>query len=379
MRWSRLFLVPLFAASAVAAEKPWGTWAIPFEASGSTVLVPVTVNGSESRWFILDTGANSCALDHAVAEAVKLRPESTGEGTGAGAGPVPYRRYAQDSTLFAIRGIEFRCDHVISLDLSGQLQVLGREVGGILGSDFISQYVVEIDYDAQVLRLHDPATFKYPGVGDVLPLSFERRLPYVTATLTVTGQPPTDRRLLLDSGSEDAVDDELLLKSSGPLRETEGGVGLGQRYRVVFGWVERLQLGRFGLMRLPSVAPGVALIGGEVLRRFRVILDYSRRRLILEPGAHLGDAYRADRSGLRLRLAPDGGALAVDEVRPGSPSAAAGLKPGDRIISVDGVGASELGLRRVEQMFTAPGVRYRLRFQRGTEVTGADLETEGPD
>jgi hypothetical protein len=352
---------------------------VPFELTGSTVLVPVHVNGSERKWFILDTGANSCVLADGLAKALKLVPQASAEGTGAGAGPVPYLRYARESALFDIDGVEFRCDHVISLDLSNQPAILGRPIDGILGSDFISQYVVVMDYDSEVLQLHDPARFEYRGKGELLPLTFDKRLPYVAARLTVAGVPPAHRRLLLDSGSEDAVDDDLILNSTGPHREVTGGVGLGQPYRVTFGWVDHLELGRFQLDHLPSVAPGVALIGGEVLRRFRVVLDYSRSRLILEPGAHFADAYRGDRSGLELRLAPAEDVLIVQEVQSGSAGAAAGLKPGDRLLAVDGAPVSSLGLRRVQRMLTIPGADYRLRVRRAGTIQEVELRIDSAE
>ncbi len=364
-------LVSAMASAAEGASRRLPA-VIPVELTGSTLLVPVRVNGSQPRSFIFDTGANSCVLATELAETLQLAPEERAEGTGAGAGPVPYLRYAPESVLFEVEGLQFRCAHAISIDLSGQPSILGRPIDGILGSDFIAQYVVVIDYDAALLQLHDPAGFDYRGGGESRPLTFDRRLPYLTARLTVAGLPPAERRLLLDTGSEDAVDDDLILQSTGPRREVTGGVGLGQPYRVTFGWVDHLELGRFPLDHLPSVAPGVALVGGEVLRRFRVILDYSRDRIVLEPGAHLSDPYRGDLSGLELRAAPDG-VLLVSEVEEGSPGAAAGIQSGDRIQAVDGATVAELGLRRVQKMLTTPGAQYRLELRREATVRKAEL------
>ena len=360
--------------SAADDARPTYPQAIPFERTGSTILVPVRVNQSEPRWFILDTGANSCVLSADLAGELQLVPHASGDGTGAGKGTVPYLRYPRDGVLFEVGRVQLRSDYAISMDLSHQPGILGRRIDGILGSDFFAPHVVVIDYDAQVLQLLDPVRFTYRGGGEVLPLVFERRLPYVTARITVAGVPPADRRLLLDTGSEDAVDDDLILRSTGPGREVTGGVGIGQTYTVTFGWVDRLQLGRFELTRLPSVAPGVALLGGEVLRRFRVILDYSRSQLILEPGAHFDDQYREDRSGLDLRLVEEASTLRVESVEAQSVAARAGMSPGDRIVAVDGTAIAELGLRRVQTMLTVPGGRFRLRVQTATTQRDVDLE-----
>jgi len=266
---------------------------VPIELAGSTVLVPGRVNGSGALWFILDTGANSCVLDHKVADELRLKPESEIQGTGAGRGPVPFRSYPKKDVTFSIAGRPVQCEHVLSVDLSNQPRIIGRRVDGILGSDFISQFVAEVDYERRQLGLYDPERFHYRGRGEVLPLTFERRLPYVEAEITVSGQPPTSRKLLVDSGSQDSVDDDLLLKTSGNLRKVTGGVGLGQTYEVSLGQLALFRLGRFGFKEVPSVAPGVALIGSEILRRFRVYYDYKRQRMILEPNRHLDDPFPA--------------------------------------------------------------------------------------
>jgi Aspartyl protease len=266
---------------------------VPVDLTGSTVLVPGRVNDSGALWFILDTGANSCVLDHKVADQLRLKPASDIQGTGAGRGPVPMRSYPQKDVTFRIASKSVQCDHVLSVDLSNQPSIIGRRVDGILGSDFISQFVVEVDYERRLVRLHDPERFHYRGKGEILPLTFERRIPYVTAEITVSGQPPTPRKLLIDLGSQDAVDDDLLLKSNGNLRKVTGGVGLGQTYEVSLGQLALFQLGRFSFKHVPSVAPGVALIGGEILRRFHVYFDYKRERMILEPNRHLNDPFPA--------------------------------------------------------------------------------------
>src|SRR5262249_17577399 len=76
-----------------AAPPPRLPLLIPFPDCGSTVLLPVRVNRGEPRLFILDSGANSIALDQGFADSIGLRSTGSGAATGAGAGPVAYRRY----------------------------------------------------------------------------------------------------------------------------------------------------------------------------------------------------------------------------------------------------------------------------------------------
>jgi len=39
-------------------------------------------------------------------------------------------------------------------------------------------------------------------------------------------------------------------------------------------------------------------IGNEILRRFKVTIDYSRQRMMLEPNAHFSDPFENDMSGI---------------------------------------------------------------------------------
>jgi hypothetical protein len=111
------------------------------------------------------------------------------------------------------------------------------------------------------------------------------------------------------------------------------------------------------------------VLGGEILRRFRVTMDYSRRQMILEPNSAFADPYDFDMSGAALAArGPDFKTIAVESVSGGSAAADAGLMPGDTIEGVDEARADTLGLDRVKQMFKQDGSRHSLSVRRGTQL-----------
>ncbi len=70
-------------------------------------------------------------------------------------------------------------------------------------------------------------------------------------------------------------------------------------------------------------------------------------------------------AGLALGSARDG-ALLVAAVYPGAPADRAGVRAGDRVLSIDGRQASRMTLVRAAQRLSgAPGTRLRLRVQTG--------------
>jgi hypothetical protein len=355
------------AATDASAAAPVPRAVIACERVGTTLLVPVRINGGPPRWFVLDTGANSCLVDAALARALRLPARSLGSATGAGKGSVPIQHLDSTAVEFTVGGERCHCQHALSIDLSNQLGILGHTVDGILGSDFISQYVVELDYEDALVRLYDAgADLSAPGAR-VVPLAFDHRVPHLAAIITVAGRAPENRQLLVDSGSQDAVDDSLVLRSSAPKAEVVGGVGIGEEYRVTFGRLDRVEIDDLAFERVPSVAPGVALVGGEVLARFRVTLDYGRSRMLLAPNRHLRDGFPLDASGLDLRWNAAGGSITIHDVQRGSAAEQAGIRTGDELHAIDGIAVASLGLPRVQRMLTADGSTLGLELSRGRE------------
>jgi predicted metalloprotease with PDZ domain len=157
-------------------------------------------------------------------------------------------------------------------------------------------------------------------------------------------------------------------------------VGLGGDTTTVIGRLDSLKLGRFILER-PIVdfakdRNGAlartdidGIIGGEVFRRFKVIFDYSRMQIILEPNSSFSEPYEATMSGIRLWA--EGGdfrRFIVHRVMENSPAAEAGLREGDQIVSIDGQRATSFTLDQLKQMFRQAGKEYVLGVKRGGKI-----------
>ena len=70
--------------------------------------------------------------------------------------------------------------------------------------------------------------------------------------------------------------------------------------------------------------------------------------------------------GIGVKLAPDGDALRVDGVFPGSGAEAAGIVTGDRLVAVDGLPVTQLGLDgAVSKIRGAVGTTVSVTVQRG--------------
>jgi hypothetical protein len=266
---------------------------IPFELTLDGIFFQLQIAGSsEHLWFSLDTGAGSSYLDLGVAKRLGLQTSGSGTVHGAGAGTVPVNFI--ESVTFELPGLTSSGHRVNTTDLTG---LQGHHpMDGFLGYDFISRYVITVDYAAGKMTIAEATGYSYSGPGGIVPIKFRGKWPYIQGTIAVPGVKPETGEFLVDSGSGDAVDDPAILKTTAPVRKVKTGVGLGQAGEGVLGRASYLQLGSFRL-DAPTAAccsgnpDDMRKIGTEVLRRFTVILDYMRNRMILEPNSHFKETF----------------------------------------------------------------------------------------
>lgn len=357
---------------------------IPFEIASNKPFVRVRVAGSQDLWFILDTGAYNSALDRAAAAALRLPIEGRDQVGGAGDASVEETRLGAVS--FGLPGVELTAQRLVALPLAALDAIEGRAVQGLLGYDFLRQFVVEIDYASRRLSLYDPRTYRYAGHGEVISITLEEGWAFATLALVPPGQPPIHGKFLVDTGvrasllvSRPFAEQHRLGQSAAQTLEATIGRGIGGETRGTIARLERLGLGGLQL-ESPIVALSLdqqgflsspdhdGILGGEVLRRFRVILDYDHQRMILEPGDGFALPFDYDMSGVFLTAeGPDGGAPTVWRLIAHSPAAQAGLQEGDVIEAIDGEPTSLVALDTIREMLRRPGRHYRLRVRRGTE------------
>jgi len=147
---------------------------------------------------------------------------------------------------------------------------------------------VTLDYKKPSIVVTAPSAYQYHGVGDVLPLSFNGRWPYVRGVLKVPGVDPVTDDFLIDTASEDAVNHPVIRQSKGPLRETNTGAGgVGQSLRGVVGPNE---WSRIGSTTIPATKSACCAgnddvnrqLGSAILSHFRIMFNYPARQIILE-------------------------------------------------------------------------------------------------
>ena len=354
---------------------------IPFEEDDGHIFLQVRINDSAPLWFGLDTGAIRSVIDRRRAQTLGLRFEGSQQVGGAGG---TEEAAIVKGISIKLPGVELYNQTAWALPFEAASLANGREMNGVIGYELFSHFVVEIDYAALYINLYEPQRYQYSGAGERIPLGLQDGEIYVTAKVTVPRHDAFEGQFVIDTGSNNTlllaksfVAEHRLLEAIGQTMQARGG-GVGGEVQMSIGRVRNLCIGRFvidnpvtGFIKVGEITePGKAgNIGGRLLRRFRVVFDYSRRQMILEPNTHFAETDEMDMTGAALTSeAPAFTVIKVIRVRPDSPAANAGLQPQDIIIAVDGRPATTLTVSALRKMFRVEGREYLLRVKRGEET-----------
>ncbi|HEY3138179.1 MAG TPA: aspartyl protease family protein [Blastocatellia bacterium] len=339
------------------------------------IFASVRVNNSQPLRFILDTASTWTMLDAGQAAALGLKTEGKRSIESAGENRLDIT-FAKDVSL-DIAGVK------LVVGILAVTSIAGKPYVGLIGADLFNKFVVEIDYDQQAVSLYDPRSFKYAGSGESVPLELRDNIPFVTASIATNSHDATRARLDIDTGAAQPLlltksfveSNKLLESTKGMLRI--GSSGLGGKSSYLIGRARSVKLGRFvfddwltGFWQDQTGAGASetrdGVIGNGLLKRFKVILDYLRKRMILEPAALFDVPFDYDWCG--FNVVADGKEFRIDKVLRGTSASDAGLKVGDVILAVDGKSASELRLNELRRMFKQDGRERVLSVRRDKGV-----------
>jgi hypothetical protein len=366
---------------------------IPFELISKHIFLKIKVDNSRPLTFIFDTGDQVAIIDMARARELGLRLE--GELKVGGVGPNKLTGAYVRGSSFTVPGLEGFSQPVrIALPLAGMAPKIGHDIDGIIGSEFIRQFVVEVDYQANVIRLHDKDTFVYSGNGQTIPISLNSAgYPILEAEVTPEGDEPVKGKFVLDLGAGGtlALHSPFVAARNLPRPETktipvQGVGGAGGEATGRFGRVASLKIGRFTFDRpltlfsqdKAGAAANPALagnIGYQIASRFKLFLDYGHQQIYFEPNARISEKFERAISGIQLQAeGANYQTFRIRNILDNSPAAEAGLQQEDIIEAVDAIPASKLTVSKIADIFERSGT-YNLTVRRGEQLLQVQLKT----
>jgi predicted aspartyl protease len=361
---------------------------IKFELINNLPLVQARVNDSGPLWFIFDTGASNTVIDTKRAASLGLKASGKIVSTGS-AGQAEAQRVRDVRIQFP--GFEVTQLTIYTLPIDFFSAHFGVPISGIVGNDIIGRVVAEIDYEKKELSFYDAASYRLEGGGQTFAVTMQDELPMIQAQFAL-GNREFSGTFEIDTGSTGAIQintpyvrrHNLLSLARQSKKERLGGVGgtaeaVATRLKSVMLGEYRLEnsIGKLSLAKQGDYSSRSydGLLGGQIFRRFKLIVDLSRRRIVFQPNSSLTEPFEADMSG--LELVADGDDLAtyvIDDLEPGTPATEAGIKGGETLLTIDGRPASEFSLEEIRRMFMYDGREYDLTLKRDTETIHVKLK-----
>jgi hypothetical protein len=351
---------------------------VPIRILNNHIYADVSIEGSAPMPFIFDTGGHTL-LTPATAKALDIKPEGAVSSTGGG-DAIAQSGEAVARTI-TLGGVTLT-NQPLSVIQFSPAGVEGVHEGGMLGYELFARFVTRIDYGHQTMTFIDKKHFDPTDAGTPVPIRFYHQFPEVLGSYDgITGRfgIDTGARTPLMLTTPFARDHDLLDKvDQSPVMMTGWGVGGPTHSHVFHGGT--LRLGDVTIdhpLTLISTDKGGAgaspafpnNVGGGVLKRFVVTLDYDHDTMYLKPiEGPVADLDTFDRAGFWINEV-DGGFKIVD-VTKNSPAEEAGLAKDDVITAVNGTPATSLKLYDVRQMLRdePPGTAVMLSLKRGGDT-----------
>ena len=324
---------------------------------------------------------------------------------------------SNDETIYVVLKDQF--------ELSGKM---GTTIHGIIGYSLLKDVIAKINYKTKKIILYNPKNFQYKKCKkcEEFPVEFYRNKPYVDAAiqLDTIGNEMTSVKMLIDTGGSDALwlFEESHEKIKTPLRhyndilgEGLSGTIYGNRARI-----PKVRLGKFEVLQptvsfLDTISTLQARkfetrngsIGSNILKRFKVWIDYPNKKMILRKCAALTGGFEYNMSGLdivyngeqlvkemdpekvisysgqnssfennsntitfsasyRFKFKPS---YRISKVLQNSPAALVGIYPDDILLKINGNSVHDLSIGQlIKKLQTKDGKKIRVTIRRGEDI-----------
>ncbi len=376
-----------------------------FSLVNNMVVISAEVNGRKLS-FLLDTGVRKTMLFNLkikdsleLKNVVKMQLRGLGEGN-------PINAMKSRGNYFKLKGV-VNTDldlFVITDDLFDLSAKMGMDIHGIIGGDLFGDFVIKINYATEKITFYNPDTYdaKTCKGCETFPLDFYNNKPFIDVIVENNLGKEIPVKLLIDSGGGDSL---WLFPHSNPdiiigdnyfddfLGKGLNGDILGKRSKI-----KKIKIGSFefedatvsypdstSIVRVHANKDRNGTLGAGILKRFIVIMNYSKSQLILKKNRRFyKEPFLYNKSGIELMF---GGEMLVKEnvarfnqsvqgqsksiteifyrygltykpsykislIRKGSPAHYAGLLIDDIILEINGKEAYNLGMEEIVFMLS---------------------------
>ncbi|WP_264565157.1 PDZ domain-containing protein [Flavobacterium sp. N3904] len=403
-----IHILPVLSQEGFVFDKGVEKVTVPIKLINNLVFIPIKVNGVELN-FLLDTGVEETIL-FSLEENQEVSFYNSEKITLKGLGSEEaIEGLKTTNNILELDGL--RSNHQLiyvildqSFNLSSQI---GIPVNGIIGYQFFKDNFVRINYSSKkvvVYKNNSSNRKKIEKKYDKTGITIEKQKPYLTGNIAIN-KSNVAVKLLIDIGNSDSVwlfqnlSDSIRV----PAKNFDDFLGKGfsgdiegKRARIEGFSFNKYDF-KYPIVAFPDsssiknvrmVQNRVGSIGGEILKRFSVIFNYSNGELFLKKNSNFNEPFTYNKSGVeiqhnglqwvqetvKLETVPISGAVTFDSrgekvtdnfkykfqlkpiyeisnVRKNSPAAICGLQVGDIVLKINKSPVYNYSLQKINDMF----------------------------
>lgn len=438
MKYTKIILLFVFAFSfgqkGFRVSDNNKTTTISFQLINNLIFIPLNINGVELT-FLLDSGVNETILFSLDNKEINFNNTEKIKFSGLGES-IDIEGLRSENNIVNIGKNYKDAHHTVFIILNEDINFsshIGIPVNGIIGYQFFKDYPIEIDYISKKITVYndEKKISKRISRFQEFPITIEKNKPYLITEVEMTHQ-KVSSKLLVDLGNSDAIwlfpklienfvynrpniDDYLGRGFNGDI--------FGKRSRI-----HRLYIGNFvfekpltampdeySIQNLKLVPDRKGSVGSEILRRFSVIFNYPENKIYLRKNKHYSDSFLFNKSGLDIQH--DGVTWEKDLVkietkknnkesseinvygaeegfrynfvlkpkysvagcRKDSPCYIAGVRKGDKIISINKRKVGDYNLEKINNLFkNEDGTKVNIEVERDYNPLNFQIILEDP-
>ncbi|SEO78335.1 Aspartyl protease [Flavobacterium sp. CF108] len=292
---------------------------IPFKLINNLIFIPIKVNGIELN-FLLDSG---------VEETILFSMDEMQEVKFNNVEKIRLRGLGSESEIEGLKSTKntfethgLRSDNhmlFVILDQSFNLSShIGIPVNGIIGHKFFKNNIVEVNYEKRkviVYSNNESIRKKLDKKFKAIPITIEKSKPYIYTTAVVDNE-EIPAKLLIDIGNSDAFWIFENNKIKLPKRNFPDFLGKGfsgdiegHRARIQKFIIDEFEFKKpivafpdsTSIRNVKMVPDRIGSVGGEILKRFTVVLDYADKKLYLKKNHKFKDPFTYNKSGITIQ------------------------------------------------------------------------------
>lgn len=370
---------------------------IPFKIYSNLIVVDVLFEGVIPLKFIVDTGVtNTVLIDKLYSDILDIVPDRKISLIGA-AGGKEVEAYIVNSVSVQLQGIQGENLPLLVLkeDYLKLQETIGIKIHGILGYDLFRNFIVKVNYAAEMLTFYDPYQFNRSlNWFNQMDMVVESSKPYIQIPVTMSDSSRVLSKLLIDTGASNSFmlhadsDDKINIPKKS-LRDNLGA-GIAGSIEGYVGRLNQIEMGDYKLEDVISTFPDKGTyndvieatgrqgtVGGGILKRFKLFFDYGNEKLYYRKNKYFKESFDYDMSGLNviakgeMFLEPY---YEIESVREGTPAAKVDLRPKDILISLNGNKGSNLSLSYINKTLSKKeGKKIKIRVKRNDKYIDVEF------